>query len=53
MNPGPADLAKLSYDLAEGLYVVGTGSTGAAEVDTSQTFLLLLKSFNPFCMNSH
>jgi hypothetical protein len=26
-----ADIAKLPYDLAEGLYVVGSGSTGAAE----------------------
>ena len=28
---GKGELAKLPYDLAEGLYVVGTGSTGAAE----------------------
>ncbi len=25
-----AELARLPYDLAEGIYVVGTGSTGAA-----------------------
>jgi len=34
VNAGTADLAKLSYNLAEGLYVVGTGSTGAAETLT-------------------
>lgn len=28
---GASDLAKLPYQLAEGLYVVGSGSTGAAE----------------------
>jgi MFS family permease len=27
----PSDLAKLSYQLSEGLYIVGSGSTGAAE----------------------
>ena len=26
-----AEMARLPYDLSEGLYVVGTGSTGAAE----------------------
>jgi MFS family permease len=31
INAGTAELAKLPYDLAEGLYVVGSGSTGAAE----------------------
>lgn len=30
VNAGPAELAKLHYDLAEGLYVVGSGSSGAA-----------------------
>jgi len=28
---GPAELAKLPYDLAQGYYVVGSGSTGAAQ----------------------
>ena len=31
MNATSCDLAKLPYDLAEGLYAVGTGSTGVAE----------------------
>ena len=31
VQAGAAELAKIPYDLAEGLYVVGTGSTGAAE----------------------
>lgn len=26
-----AEMARLPYDLSEGLYAVGTGSTGAAE----------------------
>ena len=31
VEAGIKELAKLPYDLSEGLYVVGTGSTGAAE----------------------
>jgi hypothetical protein len=31
VNAGAAEIAKLPYDLQEGLYVVGTGNTGAAE----------------------
>lgn len=31
VRAGSTELAKLSYDLAEGLYIVGSGSTGAAE----------------------
>mmetsp|Transcript_11957 Transcript_11957/g.19970 ORF Transcript_11957/g.19970 Transcript_11957/m.19970 type:complete len:715 (-) Transcript_11957:1332-3476(-) len=31
VKAGAADLAKLPYDLSEGLYIVGSGSTGAAE----------------------
>eukprot|EP01041_Mallomonas_annulata_P011127 gene11128-23259_t len=31
VEAGAKELAKLPYDLSEGLYVVGTGSTGAAE----------------------
>jgi MFS family permease len=31
VNAGAAELAKVHYELAEGLYVVGSGSTGAAE----------------------
>jgi MFS family permease len=42
-----SDLAKLPYDLQEGLYLVGTGSTGAAEalgVMGVSYFLLILAS---------
>ena len=31
IQAGSAELAKIPYELSEGLYVVGTGSTGAAE----------------------
>jgi hypothetical protein len=31
VSAGPGELAKLPFDLAEGLYVVGTGATGASE----------------------
>ena len=31
VSAGAKEIAKLPYDLAEGLYVVGTGSSGAAE----------------------
>jgi MFS family permease len=31
INAGAAEIAKLPYDLQEGLYIVGSGNTGAAE----------------------
>lgn len=38
VQAGTAELAKLPYALSEGLYVVGTGSTGAAEALATMGF---------------
>jgi len=47
VQAGMSELAKLPYQLSEGLYVVGTGSTGAAEalaIISASCFAIMLAS---------